>query len=493
MRAVGDGPPPFTAIRIDGGAPVDRARRLRHRRRDRRGSAPGRLLRARRGRQRRRRSAEQRHRQPRPADGLGADRPHSSRRRLRQLPGPARRRADRGANRRPAFGTRSAARAGSGCGAAAQATASSRFRRRRRRMASCAPAGTPTPTPPASTNSRRSATTRPGMPRPRPAAGTARRWSSRNPLKAATALVARLSGQPSKRIVPYGRGIRLSGRLTAGIRSPLAGDAGADRRALRGRPRSGGRGSRPSRPSRAGATRSGSRPARVAKSRRSSPGSPTLQPVRQRFAAAWGPRRRAASGIVSGRPRSAARRSSSAAGSRRRRAAIPPGGKAVQLQFRLPGLPWTEFRTVQTDGSGRFRYAYRFSDDDSRGVRFQFRAYAPAQDGWPYEPAGSRPVIVRGLSEGWTAERARRRAARTTWSTRPCAREALAGRKLIALRTRCSTSVRLRFRVVSTVRCRLRASRSTLLRVLRASVAALRRAVVPRRSVRLTVRRSWVR
>jgi hypothetical protein len=75
---------------------------------------------------------------------------------------------------------------------------------------------------------------------------------------------------------------------------------------------------------------------------------------------------------------------------------IPAGGKSVQLEFRAPGLPWSEFRTIQTDHRGRFRYAYRFSDDDSRGVRFQFRAFAPAQDGWPYEPAGSRPVAVRG-------------------------------------------------------------------------------------------------
>jgi hypothetical protein len=71
-------------------------------------------------------------------------------------------------------------------------------------------------------------------------------------------------------------------------------------------------------------------------------------------------------------------------------------GKAVQLQFRLPGVPWSEFRTVQTDGRGRFRLAYRFSDDDSRGARFQFRAYVPTQRDWPYEPAGSRPVAVRG-------------------------------------------------------------------------------------------------
>jgi hypothetical protein len=77
-------------------------------------------------------------------------------------------------------------------------------------------------------------------------------------------------------------------------------------------------------------------------------------------------------------------------------ATIPADGKVVQLQFRLPGLPWSEFRSVRTDSNGRFRYAYRFSDDDSRGVRFQFRAYAPGQAGWPYEPAGSLPVSVLG-------------------------------------------------------------------------------------------------
>jgi len=77
-------------------------------------------------------------------------------------------------------------------------------------------------------------------------------------------------------------------------------------------------------------------------------------------------------------------------------APLPDGGKAVELQFRLPGLPWSEFRTVTTDARGRFRYAYRFVDDDSRGARFQFRACAPAQAGWPYEAAGSRSVTVRG-------------------------------------------------------------------------------------------------
>ncbi len=74
----------------------------------------------------------------------------------------------------------------------------------------------------------------------------------------------------------------------------------------------------------------------------------------------------------------------------------PAAGVSVQLQFRLPGLPWTEFRTIQTGRGGGFRYPYRFSDDDSRGVRFLFRAFAPTQSDWPYEPGGSRPVAVRG-------------------------------------------------------------------------------------------------
>ena len=77
-------------------------------------------------------------------------------------------------------------------------------------------------------------------------------------------------------------------------------------------------------------------------------------------------------------------------------AELPATGVPVQLQFRLPGLPWSEFRTITTDGRGRFRYPYAFADDDSRGVRFQFRAFVLARAGWPFEPAGSRPVAVRG-------------------------------------------------------------------------------------------------
>jgi hypothetical protein len=77
-------------------------------------------------------------------------------------------------------------------------------------------------------------------------------------------------------------------------------------------------------------------------------------------------------------------------------APLPPSGLAVQLQFRLPGMPWTEFRTVQSDAFGSFRYPYSFSDDDSAGIRFLFRASVPATGNWPFAPATSRPLAVTG-------------------------------------------------------------------------------------------------
>ena len=214
-----------------------------------------------------------------------------------------------------------------------------------------------------------------------------------NPLKATTALVAHLGGRAGPRSVPYGRGVRLAGRLTTGIRAPLAG-----------------------------------MPVRIVERFAPGPG-PAVRVSTARTAAdgTWsthlppGPSReieagfpgsttlgRSAGGPLSLRVKSAVRLSASSAlaevggpplvfrGRIAPSGAIPPPGKSVQLQFRLPGSAWSEFRTVQTDRQGRFRYAYRFSDDDSRGARFQFRAYAPAQENWPYEPTGSRPVLVRG-------------------------------------------------------------------------------------------------
>jgi hypothetical protein len=77
-------------------------------------------------------------------------------------------------------------------------------------------------------------------------------------------------------------------------------------------------------------------------------------------------------------------------------ARIPPTGLPVELEFRLPGMAWSEFRTLQTDSRGRFSYPYSFSDDDSSGVRFLFRAFIPATGNWAFAPATSRPLPVTG-------------------------------------------------------------------------------------------------
>jgi hypothetical protein len=205
--------------------------------------------------------------------------------------------------------------------------------------------------------------------------------------------VRKLALRPAARTVPHGRGVLLSGRLGAGLGSPLArmpvrvverfAEGGPAERASTVLSGPGGEFSLrlapgPSREvsaSFAGTTtlgRTASRPLRLG--------------VR------GGVRLRASSAVarVGGAP--IVFRGKVVA----RRGEIPADGAAVQLQFRLPGTAWSEFRTIRTDPRGRFRHAYRFSDDDSRGARFQFRAHAPAQGNWPYEPASSRPVAVRG-------------------------------------------------------------------------------------------------
>jgi hypothetical protein len=214
-----------------------------------------------------------------------------------------------------------------------------------------------------------------------------------SPLKGTTALRAGLGDGALLRTVRYGRGTRLGGRLTTGRGTPIGGmpvrivERFAD-------------GASPTRTSTVKTAPNGefsihltpgpSREVAVAFD-----GSPTLSrstahPVELRVRGGVRLRASSTSAAIGGAPLVFRGQVASIRG------AIPAEGKAVQLQFRLPGLPWTEFRTIQTDRRGRFRYAYRFSDDDSRGVRFQFRAYAPAQEDWPYEPGGSRPVLVLG-------------------------------------------------------------------------------------------------
>lgn len=215
-----------------------------------------------------------------------------------------------------------------------------------------------------------------------------------NPLKTTTTLSAGFRHHSGQRVVPYGRGVMLGGRLTAGVRLPLGNapvriverfTAGARVPDRVSSVRTGARGSL--------VARAAPGPSRTVEMRFD--GSPTLS--------------RSASDTLELKVRSGVRLHASAAVATvggaplvfSGRLLAQPGaastvGRSAQLQFRLAGLPWASFRTIETDAQGRFRYAYRFSDDDSRGARFQFRAYVPRQEDWPYEPGGSRPVLVRG-------------------------------------------------------------------------------------------------
>lgn len=216
--------------------------------------------------------------------------------------------------------------------------------------------------------------------------------SIRSPLKISTRLLAGF-GDSALHTVSYGHGATVSGRLIAGRRAGLSGmstqvierfDEGARLSERVSTVRTG--------PGGGFSLDLASGPSRqivvVA------PSTATLRAASSealRLAVRSGVRLRSSAAVakVGGRP--VVFRGKLAGG-----ADIPAAGIAVQLQFRLPGLPWSEFRTIRTDQHGRFRYPYRFADDDSRGVRFLFRAYVPAQADWPFEPAGSRQVAIRG-------------------------------------------------------------------------------------------------
>jgi len=214
------------------------------------------------------------------------------------------------------------------------------------------------------------------------------------PLKTETRLSASLGGDP-RRVVTYGARVTVEGQLIAGRRTPLVGapvtvlerfaeGAPSARRATEVETGAGGRFRLHLRP---GPTREVVVMAAATRTLRGAISSPLRIDVR-------GGVKLTASAVIAkvgGAPIVFRGRVKGVTGPA---AAV---GSPVELQFRLPGLPWSEFRTLRTNRLGRFRYAYRFADDDSRGARFQFRAFVPARPGWPFEPAGSAPVAVLGV------------------------------------------------------------------------------------------------
>ena len=170
-------------------------------------------------------------------------------------------------------------------------------------------------------------------------------------------------------------------------------------------------------------------------------------------------------------------------------------GHRVELQFRLPGLPWSEFRTVETDSQRALplRLLVQRRRQPRRPLPVPRPRPAPAQLALRRRllaPGRRHRPLTKNKGRPGDPERPGTAA---IWLLLPQGGDLVgdltdevlrAGGLLVeGARTRCSTSLRLRLIVVST-RWRW---------VLRASVVALRRAVVPRRSVRLSDLRSWVR
>ena len=236
-------------------------------------------------------------------------------------------------------------------------------------------------------------------------AGTARRANGRamvlpNPIKVPTAIRAAFAvgrervGRKRARTVPYGQSVRLSGRLTAGLGSPLSGE----RVRLVERFAAGAR--RPKRVSRLRTDARGRFSLRLAPGpsrtvRAYYAGTRTLTRSRSRQA-----RLRVRSGVTFSTSAPVARVGGApvifAGRVKRGGALIPADGKEIALQYRVGRLGWTTFRTVATDPRGRFRLSYRFTDDESRGVLFRFRALATSQSDWPFAPQGSNVRSVRG-------------------------------------------------------------------------------------------------
>lgn len=240
-------------------------------------------------------------------------------------------------------------------------------------------------------------------------AGNAGRTASRingsqmilpNPIKLPTALRSAFGSKRSRlrghrrKTVSYGRPATVHGRLTAGLSSPLAGQriqitehfrAGATARDRVSYVRTNRRGQFASKlrpgPSRSVTisysgtrtlTRSRSRPLRL------------TTPTRVLFKAS------SRTAVVGGRPIVFSGRVLHFG------AALPPDGKDIELQFQTGSVPWTTFAPLKADEHGRFKFTYAFTDDESRGVRFKFRALATRETGWPYGANASRHRIIVG-------------------------------------------------------------------------------------------------
>jgi hypothetical protein len=75
-------------------------------------------------------------------------------------------------------------------------------------------------------------------------------------------------------------------------------------------------------------------------------------------------------------------------------APIPPGGKQLVLEASSSG-EWIEFRTISTDGKGRFHASYRFKFPGP--ISYRFRVLCKHEDDFPFSAGSSNVVGVKEL------------------------------------------------------------------------------------------------
>ena len=73
---------------------------------------------------------------------------------------------------------------------------------------------------------------------------------------------------------------------------------------------------------------------------------------------------------------------------------IPRSGKRVLLEGRAKGFAWTRFAVARTDQRGRFAGRYRLAVRRP-GVRLQVRVVVPTERSYPYLSYTGRPIVLR--------------------------------------------------------------------------------------------------
>ena len=123
---------------------------------------------------------------------------------------------------------------------------------------------------------------------------------------------------------------------------------------------------------------------------------PAPSPVPPARGSGWRSAPASASGLRPPTPDRRPLRSSSAAACSHAEARDPRTGRPIQLEFRVPGGTWSEFRTVQTYRRRPLPLPLLVHRRRQPRHPLPVPRRRPPTGGWPYRPGGLAPVAVTG-------------------------------------------------------------------------------------------------